>query len=176
MSARTPRLRAQLDDGTELVAVAGERVVVRDGGLWDLLVAGRHDGGHLWLDGRPVPSRPAQRVRRGLVVLGPEAPVAPEVSVRDHLAAIVSVPAADDLLARTPRLAGRGGDPAGVLSGGERRLLAWARARASHPTVAVLAGARGGLDPEAIAWTEEVVDAWLADGVVVVELHPRVGA
>ena len=130
-----------------------------------LMGGDRHRGHRVLLEGRRLDRRTvATRVRAGLVVVG-EAPVAPEVSVRDHLAAAGSRSAADDLLAATPVLSTLGARPAGLLSGGERRLLAWTLARALRPLVVVLDRAATGLDPDALAWAGEVVTAWRADGV-----------
>lgn len=120
------------------------------------------------VDGRRLRTRGlAGRVRRGVAIVS-GAPVAADVSVRDHLAAIVGSAAARDLLADAPLLAGRGDDPAGVLSGGERRVLAWLRARAVSPRAVLLDRAGEGLDAATLAWAGEVVTAWRADGVAVV--------
>jgi ABC-type branched-subunit amino acid transport system ATPase component len=130
-----------------------------------LLGEDRRRGHRVLLDSRRLERRTvAARVRAGLVAVG-EAPVAPEVSVRDHLAAIASRSEADTLLAATPVLGPLGARPAGMLSGGERRLLAWTLARALRPAVVVLDRAATGLDPDALAWTDEVVAAWRADDV-----------
>lgn len=126
----------------------------------------RHTGDELRVDGRRLTRRsPAARVRAGLVVLG-DPPVAPTVSLLDHLAAVTSRHAARELLAGVPRLAGRGGDPAGVLSGGERRLLGWARARLLDPSVVVLDRAATGLDADALRWANDQVARWRASGTV----------
>lgn len=115
------------------------------------------------LRGRSV----AGRVRRGLALVS-GAPVAGEVTVHDHLAAVLGDRGADELLRGAPLLAGRGQDPAGVLSGGERRVLAWLRARATAPRVVLLDRAGEGLDADTLAWAGEVVRAWAAAGVAVV--------
>lgn len=124
-------------------------------------------GDRLVVDGRSLVRRsPAARVRAGLLVVG-DPPLASAVSVRDHLAAATTTQMADGLLAAVPRLAGRGGDPAGVLSGGERRLLGWARALLLAPRVIVLDRAGTGLDADALAWATAQVDRWRGDGVTV---------
>lgn len=131
-------------------------------------------GARLAVDGRWVRRRGlAARVRRGIAVVA-GAPVAADVSVGDHLAAIVGTAAARGLLAGAPLLADRGPDPAGVLSGGERRVLAWLRARAVDPRVVLLDRAGEGLDAATMAWAGDVVAAWLADGVAVVVRPGRV--
>lgn len=119
----------------------------------------------LVLDGRALHRRgPAARVRAGLVTVG-DAPVAPEVSVTDHLAAVAPLERARHVLATTPHLADRGGDPAGVLSGGERRLLAWALARVLTPRVVVLDRAGTGLDDDAMAFAAGQVATWAQESV-----------
>ncbi len=120
----------------------------------------------LTVDGRQLRRRgPAARVRAGLVVVG-DPPLAPAVSVRDHLAAATSPRRAREVLASIPRLAGRDRDPAGVLSGGERRLLGWARAVLVGPRVVVLDRAGTGLDADSLAWAGAQVARWREDGVV----------
>lgn len=122
----------------------------------------------LTLDGRRLDRRaPAARVRAGLVAVG-AAPVAPEVTVVDHVAATVSRGHARALLADVPRLAGLGDLPAGLLSGGERRLLAWAQALARPAAVVLLDRAGTGLDPRALDWASGVVAQWRDAGVGVV--------
>lgn len=116
------------------------------------------------LDGRRLDRRsPSARVRAGLVTVG-DAPVAPGVSVRDHLAAVTRPATAERLLAATPHLADLGPRPAGLLSGGERRLLGWALAQALDPSVVLLDRAGSGLDAEALAWTVRIVATWRARG------------
>jgi ABC-type branched-subunit amino acid transport system ATPase component len=133
----------------------------------------RRRGDRLVVDGRPVTRRgTAARARAGLVIVT-ETAVAPTVSVRDHLAAVTTRERADAVLAEVPRLAGRGGDPAGVLSGGERRLLAWARAALLTPKVVVLDGAATGLDADATSWATERVARWRREQGVVVLVVPR---
>lgn len=123
--------------------------------------------GSVHLDGRRLRRRGlAGRVRHGLAVVS-GAPVAADVTVLDHLAAVLGRAAARAVLDGAPLLAGRGDDPAGVLSGGERRVLAWLRADATRPRAVVLDHAGQGLDAATLAWAGEVVAAWAADGVAV---------
>lgn len=130
-------------------------------------VLGRDRRGTTYLDGRRLrPGGLGGRVRRGLGVVS-GAPVGAEVSVHDHLAAILGHRGAVHVLAGAPLLAGRGGDPAGVLSGGERRVLAWLRARAVDPRAVLLDRAAEGLDAATLAWARDVVAGWTADGVAV---------
>lgn len=138
--------------------------------LTGLEVAGRAPGsGHrIHLAGRPLHRRsPARRVRAGLgMVVG--APVAEDVTALDHLAAVAGVRRARRALACTPRLVGRGHLPAAMLSGGERRLIAWLRCDLTEPGAVVLYAAGTGLDPASMAWAGERVSAWRRAGVAVV--------
>jgi ABC-type branched-subunit amino acid transport system ATPase component len=169
-----PLLHAEL--GPELGAVTcdpGQLVELRDQAVVAALVGEhRSRGQRIELAGRRLERRgPAGRVRAGLaVVRGSE--VAPDVSVLDHLIAAAGR-RGRDLLAASPWLAERGQDPAGVLSGGERRLLGWLVARAVGPQVVLLDRAGTGLDAAAFAWAHGVVDAWLAEGIGVLVLRDR---
>jgi ABC-type branched-subunit amino acid transport system ATPase component len=160
--ALDPAVRLRLDPG---------QAHPLDGPRADEVVAaltGPSRGHRIVVAGHAVGRRgPAGRVRRGLVTVG-RAPVADDVSVRDHLAAVVGGHRAAALLAGAPLLAGRGDDPAGVLSGGERRVLAWLRAAALDPTVVVLDRAGEGLDAASLAWAADTVASWRAAGVAVV--------
>lgn len=163
-----PRLDARLAlPAGRLRVGAGEVVELPDDPAHVAALLG-HDRGRahrVVLDGRPLDRRPpSARVRRGLVAVG-AAPVAAEVSVRDHLGAVVRPATAERLLAGTPLLAPLGARPAGMLSGGERRLLAWTLARALRPAVVVLDRAGTGLDADALAWAGRVVDGWTTAGV-----------
>lgn len=158
------------------VAVAPGEVRLLDGPDAADVVAtllGTDRAGTVLLDGRPLRGGISRRVRRGLAVVS-GAPVAPDVSVHDHLAAALGARGADEVLASAPLLAGRGGDPAGVLSGGERRVLAWLRARASRPRAVVLDHAAEGLDADTLVWAGRVVSGWAADGVAVLVRPGRV--
>ncbi len=89
------------------------------------------------------------------------------MSVRDHLAAIAGVAEADRLLSGAPLLAGRGDDPTGVLSGGERRMLSWLVCLAVRPDAVLLDRSTAGFDADAQAWAADVVTAWRDAGVPV---------
>lgn len=130
--------------------------------------AGSGRGHAIELDGRRLgPRGTAVRVRAGLGFVSVPA-VAADVSIADHLAVIAGPARAGSLLGEAPLLAGRGDEPAGVLSGGERRVLAWLRAVALGPRAVVLDRAGVGLDPAALSWACEVVEGWRRSGVAVV--------
>lgn len=165
----TPRVVARLASGPSASAGAGERVRVPDVALLSL-VAGLPPvpRGSVQVDGAPLRGGPADRARRGVVAIV-DAPVAPDVPVVDHLAARVRLAEARDAVAACPLLAGRGADPAGVLSGGERRALAWLRAAVLRPRVVVLRDAHVGLDAATAAWADDLLAEWLRAGAAVLE-------
>lgn len=166
----TPRLQVHAPDGESVLAVeaGGAHLVEAAPRLLAALVG---EGDRRWqvrVDGHRIRARgTAARVRRGLAVVG-AAPVAADVSVHDHLAAVGGPAAARDLLAGAPLLAGRGAHPAGVLSGGERRTLAWLRAVALAPRAVVLDRAGEGLDADTLQWAGDQVATWRQGGVAVV--------
>lgn len=171
--ARPARLVADLavDPPLQFVLGPGEALLL-DHPQADAVVAalvGWDRRGHrVLLDGRNLSRRrPATRVRRGLAVVS-GTPVAPDVSVLDHLAATAGRTRGAALLASAPLLAGRGDDPAGVLSGGERRVLGWLRALAANPRAVVLDRAGEGLDPESLALVGGIAADWRARGVSLV--------
>lgn len=162
-----PRLRARTADGEELRLDAGQ--IMRLADRHPVAAALTEDGrfARLEVDGRRIRGRSmARRVRAGLATVSSTA-VAADVTVGDHLAAAASTARAAELLAAVPLLADRGDDPAGVLSGGERRVLAWLTALAVAPRVVLLDRAGAGLDEAALAWAHATVDGWLDAGVAV---------
>lgn len=157
-----------LPDGVLRLAVAAGEVAEVPAAAVPNLVGRVDRRDRLHLDGRRLDRRTtAGRVRAGFAFVTGTA-VAADVSVRDHLAAGTSTRAADALLAETPLLRGRGGDLAGVLSGGERRVLAVLRAAAAQPRAVLLDAAGEGLDPSSLAWVGAQVARWRDAGTAVV--------
>jgi branched-chain amino acid transport system ATP-binding protein len=176
--ATGPLLDAELRTRSGTVVVrceAGEVVALPDDDdvLAALVGEHRRSDDRIALAGRRLSRRaPAGRVRAGLAaVRGTE--VAADVSVLDHLAAAAGRRCATELLAGSPLLSARADDPAGVLSGGERRVLGWLLARAVDPRVVVLDRAGTGLDDDALGWAHGLVDVWLAGGVGVLVREGR---
>ncbi|MFP5310402.1 MAG: hypothetical protein ACLGIR_12605 [Actinomycetes bacterium] len=174
-----PRVQARLvlpDGPVEVSCQAGQAVALPSSraarALLGLDPGDRRAAGHrVRLDGRRLDRRhPARRVAAGLAAVV-DAPVAGDVSVHDHLAAVVPPARAAGLLAGCPLLVGRGDDPAGVLSGGERRALAWLLALATDPRAVVLDGATRGLDAATRAWADARVRGWRDAGVALL-VHP----
>lgn len=170
MTPVPPRLVVAHPDLAAPLAVAAGEVALLEGARGALVTAsvlGTDRAGRVEVDGRRLRRRALSgRVRRGLAVVA-GAPVASDVTVHDHLAAVLGSDRARRALVAAPLLAGRGGDPAGVLSGGERRVLAWLRARAVDPRAVLLDRAGEGLDADTLAWAGQVVATWAAAGVAV---------
>jgi hypothetical protein len=170
--ADPPRLRLRVDDPAapvDLAVPAGSVVLLPDDERLVRWLAGedRDRRVRLTLDGRRIDRRAADaRVRRGLaVVRGTD--VADDVAVLDHLASACGRRRACELLASSPLLAHRGQDPAGVLSGGERRVLGWLLAAAVAPRAVVLDRAGTGLDRSSLDWAHRRVDTWVDAGAAV---------
>jgi len=170
----TPRLELRLPGRGETVALAPGEALLIDGDASPVVRAlvGGGSAGWARLDGVRLRGEIARRVRGGLGIVR-DVPVAPEVSVLDHLAARVGADTAERALEGAPLLAGRGGDLAGVLSGGERTVLAWLRALVTGPRALLLLRAGEGLDEATLAWAADRVAEQRARGVSVVVVAGR---
>jgi branched-chain amino acid transport system ATP-binding protein len=134
-------------------------------------------GGELKFDGRDISrSQTEERVRMGIGYVPQEHSVFARLSVRDNLAVGAlnnHDPAATDrVLAIFPKLAQRLDQPAGTLSGGERKMLAIGRALLGDPKLLLLD------EPTEGVWvgvideiTERLVALAREIAVVIVEQH-----
>ena len=100
-------------------------------------------GGAVSLDGRSVGALPTeQRIRLGLGYVPQEHSVFARLSVRDNLAvgslASRKADAVEHVLTIFPKLGQRLDQPAGTLSGGERKMLAIGRAMLGDPKLLLL--------------------------------------
>ena len=145
-------------DAGEMVAVigangAGKTTLLRT--VSGLLAPTR---GRVLLDGAEVGGRPAERLATlGLAHVPEGRLVFPTLSVSDNLALGAYArrrrrPASlDQVLELFPRLAGRLGQPAGTLSGGEQQMLAIGRGLAARPRLLLLDEPSLGLAPMLVA-------------------------
>jgi branched-chain amino acid transport system ATP-binding protein len=134
-------------------------------------------GGELKFDGRDISrSQTEQRIRMGIGYVPQEHSVFARLSVRDNLAVGALYnhdPAAiDRVLEIFPKLAQRLDQPAGTLSGGERKMLAIGRALLGDPKLLLLD------EPTEGVWvgvideiTERLVALAREIAVVIVEQH-----
>lgn len=133
--------------------------------------------GEIVLDGRDIARSPTeQRVRSGIGYVPQEHSVFARLSVRDNLAVgslmTKNASAVDRVLAIFPKLSQRLDQPAGTLSGGERKMLAIGRAMLGEPKLLLLD------EPTEGVWigvieeiTERLIELAKEIAVIVVEQH-----
>jgi ABC-type branched-subunit amino acid transport system ATPase component/branched-subunit amino acid ABC-type transport system permease component len=110
-------------------------------------------GGSVRLGGEDVTAlAPHRRVRRGAFLIPEGRGVFPALTVEENLTLwLSSTPEREAAYARFPALAGRRGQPAGSLSGGEQQMLALAPALAAPPDLLVVDEPSLGLAPLIVA-------------------------
>jgi branched-chain amino acid transport system ATP-binding protein len=133
--------------------------------------------GELFFDGRDVSrSRTEERVRMGIGYVPQEHSVFARLSVRDNLAigalSSRSPAAVDRVLTIFPKLGQRLDQPAGTLSGGERKMLAIGRAMLGEPSLLLLDEPTEGVWVGVIEEiTERLIELAKEIAVVIVEQH-----
>jgi branched-chain amino acid transport system ATP-binding protein len=133
--------------------------------------------GEMLFDGRDIGKSPTEsRVRSGIGYVPQEHAVFARLSVRDNLAVGSlfnrNAAAVDRVLSIFPKLAQRLDQPAGTLSGGERKMLAIGRAMLGEPRLLLLD------EPTEGVWigvieeiTERLIELAKEIAVIVVEQH-----
>ena len=125
-------------------------------------------GGRVVFDGRPITGLAPHRVARLGIALVPQGRgIFPELTVRQHLA-LARRPngwSAERVAARFPILEARGGQPAGLLSGGEQQMLAIARALTMAPRLVVMDEPSDGLAPLYVAKVRDILRDMRAEGL-----------
>ncbi len=140
--------------------------------------------GRVLFDGEDITAAPAHRlVRRGLAFVPQTENVFATMTVADNLAlAAAVVPAAEraarigEIYAFFPSLAERRGTLAGRLSGGERQMLAVARALIVRPRLLVLDEASAGLSPKMVETVFRQLQAIKNTGVTILIVEQNVRA
>jgi branched-chain amino acid transport system ATP-binding protein len=134
-------------------------------------------GGSIALNLQDITRLPAERrIRAGLGYMPQEHSVFDRLSVRENLAvgALTNrdTSAIDHVLARFPKLGQRLGQPAGTLSGGERKMLAIGRAILSNPKLLLLDEPTEGVWIGVVEEIAECLRDLVKDiAVVIVEQH-----
>ncbi|TDD91806.1 ABC transporter ATP-binding protein [Actinomadura darangshiensis] len=166
--------------GVSLSVAAGEVVALlgpNGAGKTTILrvAAGVHpaESGRLLLGGRDVTgARPGDLARAGVCLIPEGRGVFPNLSVRDNLlmmtfAGRTRAEIEEIAFTRFPVLAGRAGQTAGTLSGGEQQMLALARGLATDPAVLLLDELSMGLAPLVVGRLYEQVAEIARQGVAV---------
>lgn len=130
--------------------------------------------GQVRLDGEDLRRLPPhERVRRGIGYVPQGHQVFPELTVRENLDVVLeSAPRAtrqdlNDALDVFPSLVTLAGRPAGLLSGGQARQLAIARALVTRPDLLILDEPTEGIQPSIIMQIEDAIAQLHAAGLTV---------
>ena len=138
--------------------------------------------GGVRLAGVELTALPAHEVpRQGIAYVPQGRRLFAELTVRENLEIGLMMRGSgpstlERVLARFPVLAGRLGQRAGTLSGGEQQMLAMARALATEPKAILLDEPTEGLMPSMIAEIRDSVRELRADGVATILVEQRVEA
>lgn len=169
--------------GASIHAAAGEIVVLlgpNGAGKSSLIkaIAGivPVSGGEVWLEGEDITAVPAhQKIRRGLAFVPQTENIFPLMTVAENLAVCGGIlPRAevagriDEMFQTFPDLARQRHRAAGSLSGGQRQMLAVARALLVRPRVLMLDEPSAGLSPKLVGEVFANLQAIRERGVTIV--------
>lgn len=168
----------------ELVALIGANGAGKSSALMCMAGALKAAGGSVRLDGSEITSaKPEAIVRRGIATVPETRDVFPDLTVDENLMLGGYTRRADaagfaedraKMLALFPRLAERGAQPAGTLSGGEQQMLVIARAMMSRPKVLLLDEPSLGLAPVIVDQIFGMIAALKASGTTILLVEQNV--
>ena len=170
--------------GGELVALIGANGAGKSSTLMCIAGALKAASGSVRLDGADITSaKPEAIVRRGIATVPETRDVFPDLTVDENLMLGGYVRRSDTagfaedrarMLALFPRLAERGAQPAGTLSGGEQQMLVIARAMMSRPKVLLLDEPSLGLAPVVVDQIFGMIAALKASGTTILLVEQNV--
>ena len=169
----------------ELVALIGANGAGKSSTLMCIAGALKAASGAVRLDGADITSaKPEAIVRRGIATVPETRDVFPDLTVDENLMLGGYVRRSDTagfaedrarMLTLFPRLAERGAQPAGTLSGGEQQMLVIARAMMSRPKVLLLDEPSLGLAPVVVDQIFGMIAALKASGTTILLVEQNVG-
>jgi branched-chain amino acid transport system ATP-binding protein len=167
----------------EIVALVGANGAGKTTSVKMIAGALRPERGRIALAGDDITGLPAHAVvERGITLVPEGRLVFQGLTVEENLRVAGAVRRARGALARSlehvfsifPRLAERGTQPAGSLSGGEQQMLAIARGLMTTPRLMILDEPSLGLAPQLVAAMFALVCALNADGMTIVLVEQNV--